>query len=141
MLNEEDHIFREHSICLDNGSLVILDKCSQKNWGVSLGIERVLSEKVAEPQPGLWSNCLKFGNQVFLSGLVALEGETIIAKGDSHGQAVYIFEAIQHYLTQAGGTMSDVVTLNIFVTSMRYRPGVLDARRLGGAGSPIARRR
>lgn len=92
-------------------------------------IERVFSEKVAEPQPGLWSNCLKVGNQVFLSGLVALNGDSVVAKGDSHGQAVYIFDAIRNYLTQAGGAMSDVVALNIFVTDMRVRPGVLDARR------------
>lgn len=94
-----------------------------------MGIERVYCDEVAEPMPGLWSNCLRVGNQVFLSGLVALDGDKIVATGDSHGQAIYIFDAIGHYLTQAGGKMSDVVALNIFVTDMKYRPGVLEARR------------
>ena len=36
-------------------------------------MERIYSNAVSEPAPGLWSNCKRLGNQVFLSGLVALD--------------------------------------------------------------------
>ena len=33
--------------------------------------ERIIAENVKEPAPGMWSNCLKVGNQVYISGMTA----------------------------------------------------------------------
>jgi enamine deaminase RidA (YjgF/YER057c/UK114 family) len=97
--------------------------------------QRIYSDAVAEPPPGLWSNCLRVGNQVFVAGMVALDKEgKLVGKRDSFAQAKFIFECIQHYLIQAGGAMSDIASLIIFVTDMTHRPGVLEARRLFFAG-------
>ena len=93
-------------------------------------IERVLSEHVKEPDPGLWSNCMRCGDQVFISGFVPLSdtGE-VLGINDPGEQARVIFRKIRHYLEAAGGKMSDVVRVRIYVTDMRHRPAILEARR------------
>jgi len=93
-------------------------------------IDRVTVGSVPEPPPGSWSNCLRVRDQIFLSGLVAQDGRGgVIGEGDSFAQASYIFECIRDYMEGAGGSMSGIVAMNIFVTDMKHRPGVLDARR------------
>ena len=93
-------------------------------------LERVLSKHVKEPDPGLWSNCKRYRDQVFISGFVALS-----AKGEVQGindpgdQARVILRNIQHYLEAAGGKMNDVVRVRIYVTDIRHRPAVRAARR------------
>ena len=92
--------------------------------------ERVYADNVPEPKPGLWSNCKKSGNLVFLSGLVAVDAEgAVISPNDAHEQACKIFEYIQHYLESAGGNINDLAKMTIFLTDIRDRPPVLEARR------------
>jgi enamine deaminase RidA (YjgF/YER057c/UK114 family) len=77
--------------------------------------ERIYADGVAEPPPGLWSNCLRVGNQVFVSGMVALDKEgKLVGKRDSFAQAKFIFECMQRYLVKAGGAMGDIASLNIY---------------------------
>jgi enamine deaminase RidA (YjgF/YER057c/UK114 family) len=93
-------------------------------------LERILSDHVKEPEPGLWSNCKRCGEQVFISGLVPLgEDGAVLGINDPGEQARVVFRMIQHYVEAAGGKMSDVVRLRIYVTDMRHRPAVLAARR------------
>lgn len=89
---------------------------------------RIIIPTVPEPAPGLWSNCLRAGEHVYIAGLVAYENGRPIVEG-AGAQADYIFSAIRSYLEAAGGSMADVVTMTIFVTDMVHRPEVLDARR------------
>ena len=93
-------------------------------------LERILSDHVKEPEPGLWSNCKRCGEQVFISGLVPLgEDGAVLGINDPGEQARVVFRMIQHYVEAAGGKMSDVMRLRIYVTDMRHRPAVLAARR------------
>jgi 2-iminobutanoate/2-iminopropanoate deaminase len=93
-------------------------------------LERVLSEHVAEPEPGLWSNCMRCGDQVFIAGFVALSNEgEVLGINDPGEQTRVIFRNIRHYLEAAGGKMSDIVRMRVYLTDMRHRPAVLAARR------------
>jgi enamine deaminase RidA (YjgF/YER057c/UK114 family) len=92
-------------------------------------IRRILTDRVQEPSPGLWSNCRAFGQQVYIAGLVAMRDGAIVGEGDPLRQATHIFECMRHYLERAGGTMHDIINLNVFVTDMNHRPAVLEARR------------
>jgi 2-iminobutanoate/2-iminopropanoate deaminase len=92
-------------------------------------MRRIVSPHVQEPPAGLWSNCRAFGSQVYIAGLVAMHDGKIIGEDDPFAQAMHIFESMQHYLTAAGGVMNDIINLNVFVTDMRHRPAVLEARR------------
>jgi enamine deaminase RidA (YjgF/YER057c/UK114 family) len=92
--------------------------------------KRILSDHAKEPESGLWSNCKRCGEQVFISGLVPLgEDGAVLGINDPGEQARVIFRMIQHYVEAAGGKMNDVVRLRIYVTDMRHRPAVLAARR------------
>jgi enamine deaminase RidA (YjgF/YER057c/UK114 family) len=93
-------------------------------------IERILSEHVKEPEPGLWSNCKRCGEHLYISGFVALSASgEVLGINDPGEQARVILRNIQHYVEAAGGKMNDVVRLRIYLTDMRHRPAVLAARR------------
>ena len=42
---------------------------------------------------------------------------------------MFIFESMRHLVVAAGGCMNDIATVNIYVTDMKHRPAVLEARR------------
>ena len=93
-------------------------------------MSRVLTPHVTEPEQGLWSNCKRVGERVFISGLVAVDdaGE-VLAVGDAGEQARIVFGQIRHYMTAAGGQMDDIIRVRIYLTDMADRPAVLAARR------------
>ncbi|TGN98700.1 MULTISPECIES: RidA family protein [unclassified Burkholderia] len=92
-------------------------------------IQRIVSSAVSEAPSGLWSNCLKVGDLVFLSGLTARgEGNRVIGD-DEYVQARAIFERIEHLLAAAGGNPADIVKLNLYLTRIEQREQVWTARR------------
>ncbi len=90
---------------------------------------RVSSPQVAEPPPGRWSNCIKVGDAVYVSGMVsrANDGKTIEGKGE-YEQAKAIFTKIRHLVEAAGGTMGDVTKINIYVVNIAKNTEVWRAR-------------
>ena len=93
-------------------------------------IERIHSDQVGEPPAETWSNCLRVGNQVFIAGMTARGDafETIDGAG-VYDQARIIFTKIENLIEAAGGTMADIVKVNIFVTDIDQRQEVWRARR------------
>ena len=95
-----------------------------------MSFERIYADGVPEPDPKLWSNCKKTGDLVFLSGLVAIDSEgKVISPNDAHQQACIIFEYIKSYLEAAGGHINDLAKMTIFLTDIRDRSEVLEARK------------
>lgn len=92
-------------------------------------IEQIRSDKVSEPSPGLWSNCLKVGDLVFISGLTARGIDLNPTGGTEYDQAKQIFGRMRHLVEAAGGTMADIVKLTIFVTRIAEREAVWAARK------------
>jgi len=93
-------------------------------------IRRVSSDRVAEPPPETWSNCLVVGDQIFIAGMTARSQDfETIGEGGEYAQAKAIFEKIQTLVEAAGGTMADIVKVNIFVTDISKRDEVWRARR------------
>ncbi len=93
-------------------------------------IERVRSEHVGEPPEETWSNCLRIGNHVYIAGMTARGGEFDSIDGaGAYQQARIIFTKIQNLIEAAGGTMADIVKVNIFVTRIDDRKEVWRARR------------
>jgi enamine deaminase RidA (YjgF/YER057c/UK114 family) len=85
-------------------------------------IVRATSPQVPEPQPGTWSNCLVVGSVAYLAGMTG-------AGDDEYAQAKAIFTKMRHLVEAAGGTMSDIVKVTIFVTDITRREKVWQARR------------
>lgn len=92
-------------------------------------IERITSPEVTEPAPGTWSNCLKVGDTVYVSGLTARDKNLKATGGGEYEQAKLIFQRIQHLVVAAGGTMRDVVKINMYLTRIEHREEVWRARR------------
>ena len=92
-------------------------------------IHRIISPNVGEPPAETWSNCLVVGNQVFIAGMTARSAEfDIVSGGAEYEQARAIFTKIKNLMAEAGGSMADVVKVNIFVTDITKRKEVWRAR-------------
>lgn len=82
--------------------------------------QRFITPKVAEYPPGHWSNCIRVGDQIWLSGFTARANDlkTIHGVGSAYEQAKTIFNKIKDCLENAGSGMQDIVNMNIYVTDM-----------------------
>ena len=98
-------------------------------------IERITSPEVAEPPPGRWSNALRVGDLLFISGTVsrAPDGIAIQGRGE-YEQARIIFAKIRHLVEAAGGAMADVVKMTIYVVNIKQNTEVWRARQEFFAG-------
>jgi 2-iminobutanoate/2-iminopropanoate deaminase len=86
---------------------------------------------VAEAPAGLWSNCIRAGDLLFISGQVArpLEGGQTLVGSTEYEQARQIFMRIRLICEGAGGSLADVVKMTIFVVNIRNNTEVWRARR------------
>ncbi len=84
---------------------------------------------VAEPADArVGSQCIKSGNLLFISGQIAYHNGELVGPGDPLEQCRQAFCNIEAFVTAAGGSMDDVVSLNIFLSDIRYRQAAIDAR-------------
>jgi 2-iminobutanoate/2-iminopropanoate deaminase len=92
-------------------------------------IERISSPQVTEPPPGRWSNALRVGDMLFISGMVSRGADgTTIQGGNEYEQAKIIFGKIRHLVEAARGAMSDVVKMTIYVVNIKRNTEVWRAR-------------
>lgn len=68
---------------------------------------------------GTYSQAVKVGNLVFLSGQIPLVPETMeVVDGDFTSRARQVFENLKAVAEEAGGTLNDAVKLTIFLTDL-----------------------
>lgn len=74
----------------------------------------------AAPQAiGTYSQAIKVGNTVYLSGQIPLVPETMeVVEGDMATQVRRVFENLQAVAKAAGGSLADIAKLNIFLTDL-----------------------
>jgi 2-iminobutanoate/2-iminopropanoate deaminase len=86
---------------------------------------------VAEVGPGLWSNAIRAGDMLFISGQVArpFEGGAGMVGKDEYEQSKQIFSRIERIVKAAGGTMDDLVKMTIYVVDITKNTEVWRARR------------
>lgn len=65
-----------------------------------------------------YSRAVRVGNIIEVAGTTAMDGDTLIGKGDVYAQTKYIFQKIEKALIEAGATMNDVVRTRMFVTDI-----------------------
>lgn len=97
---------------------------------MALKRQRFISDKVAEYPPGHWSNCLRVGDQIWLSGFTSRGADlkTIHGEGSAYEQAKVIFTKVKNCLEAANAKMSDVVTMTIYVVNMADNKEIWRAR-------------
>jgi 2-iminobutanoate/2-iminopropanoate deaminase len=86
---------------------------------------------VAEAGPGLWSNAIRAGDTLYISGQVAraFEGGTGMVGKNEYEQARQIFSRIERIIKAAGGTMDNLVKMTIYVVNIKNNTEVWRARR------------
>jgi enamine deaminase RidA (YjgF/YER057c/UK114 family) len=92
-------------------------------------IERVVSPFVKEAAKGMWSNCIRAGDAIYVSGLTARDDAGRVLGDDEYSQATHIFRRMGHLLAAAGATPADIVKLNLYLTRIEMREGVWTARK------------
>lgn len=90
---------------------------------------RIYSPAVAEAPPGRWSNAIRAGEFLFISGQVSRshDGATIEGKGE-YEQAKIIFTKIKNLVEAAGGTTADVVRVTIYLVDIKQNKEIWRAR-------------
>ena len=92
---------------------------------------KVTIPDVAEAGPGLWSNCIRARNLLFISGQVArpLDGGKGLVGNNEYEQTKQIFTRIKCICEAAGGSLDDIVKMTIFMVNIKNNTEVWRARR------------
>ncbi len=79
----------------------------------------IISTEQAPSAIGTYSQAVKVGDAVYLSGQIPLHPETMeMVEGGTEAQIVRVFENLRAVAQAAGGDMADIVKLNIFLTDL-----------------------
>lgn len=72
---------------------------------------------------GTYSQAVKTGSTVYLSGQIPLVPETMeLIDGDMRAQIKRVFDNLSAVAEAAGGTLQDVAKLNVFLTDLSHFP-------------------
>lgn len=83
----------------------------------------IISTDKAPQAIGTYSQAVKVGNTVYISGQIPLIPETMeMVDGDMEAQIVRVFENLTAIAQAAGGELSDIAKLNIFLTDLSHFP-------------------
>lgn len=70
---------------------------------------------------GTYSQAIKVGSTVYLSGQIPLDPQTMeLVAGDMRAQVERVFRNLQAVASAAGGTLADVVRLTVYLTDLSH---------------------
>ena len=79
----------------------------------------IIATENAPAAIGTYSQAVKVGSTVYLSGQIPLVPSTMqIVSDDFEAQVVQVFENLTAVCTAAGGSINDIVKLNIFLIDL-----------------------
>ena len=86
-------------------------------------MKEIISTDKAPQAIGTYSQAVKVGSTVYLSGQIPLVPETMeIVDGDIEACIRQVFDNLTAVARAAGGDLSDIVKLNIFLTDLSHFP-------------------
>lgn len=81
----------------------------------------IISTEKAPKAIGTYSQAVKVGDTVYLSGQIPLDPRTMmLATGDMEAQIVRVFENLKAVCEAAGGNLQQIVKLNIFLIDLKH---------------------
>jgi reactive intermediate/imine deaminase len=69
---------------------------------------------------GPYSQAVRAGQTVYLSGQIPLNPQTMEIEGDMRAQVTRVFENLRAVARAAGGDLQDIVKLNVFLTDLAH---------------------
>ncbi|UVE17714.1 RidA family protein [Pseudomonas sp. LS44] len=86
----------------------------------------VITSPKAPAAIGTYSQAIRAGNTVYLSGQIPLNPQTMELVEGFEAQTVQVFENLKAVIEASGGYMSNLVKLNIFLTDLSHFATVND---------------
>jgi reactive intermediate/imine deaminase len=80
--------------------------------------KQIISSSLAPAAIGTYSQAVKVGNTVYLSGQIGLDPASMLLQDGIEAQIHRVFSNIKAVTEAAGGNMGDIVKLNIFLTDL-----------------------
>ncbi len=81
----------------------------------------VIQTEKAPAAIGTYSQAIKVNNTVYLSGQIALDPVTMqMVDGDMRAQIVRVFDNLAAVCEASGGSLKDIVKLNIFLVDLSH---------------------
>lgn len=78
----------------------------------------IISTPHAPAAIGTYSQAVRAGDTVYLSGQIALDPQTMVLKEGIEAQIVQVFDNLKAVCEAGGGGLKDIVKLNIFLTDL-----------------------
>ena len=83
----------------------------------------VINTDKAPKAIGTYSQAIKVGNTVYLSGQIPLAPDTMqLVTGDMRAEIAQVFDNLQAVAEAAGGGLAHIVKLNVFLTNLAHFP-------------------
>jgi len=90
-------------------------------------MKEIIQTDKAPQAIGTYSQAVKVGNTVYLSGQIALIPDTMqLREGDISERIHQVFQNLSAVCEAAGGNLQDIVKLNIFLTDLSHFSTVND---------------
>lgn len=84
-------------------------------------MREIIATENAPQAIGTYSQAVRIGNTVYLSGQIALIPETMeLKEGDISERIHQVFKNLSAVCEAAGGSLQDIAKLNIFLTDMSH---------------------
>ena len=81
----------------------------------------IISTTAAPAAIGTYSQAVRVGNSVYISGQIALDPATKeLVGGDMEAQVRRVFENLKAIATAAGGSLADAVKVTIYLTDLAH---------------------
>ncbi|HUW29428.1 MAG TPA: RidA family protein [Sulfuriferula sp.] len=82
--------------------------------------KHIIRTDAAPAAIGTYSQAVKVGNTVYLSGQIGLDPATMQMVESTEAQIHRVFQNLQAVAEAAGGSLADVVKLNVFLTDLSH---------------------
>ena len=83
----------------------------------------IVSTDQAPQAIGTYSQAVRTAQTVYLSGQIPLDPASMqMVEGEMRSQIVRVFQNLQAVAEAAGGTLADVVKLNVYLTDLSHFP-------------------
>jgi reactive intermediate/imine deaminase len=84
---------------------------------------QIISTDQAPKAIGTYSQAVKVGDTVYLSGQIPLDPATMnLVSGDMRAQIARVFDNLKAVAAAAGGSLADTAKLNVFLTDLAHFP-------------------
>ena len=86
-------------------------------------LKTIITTDKAPKAIGTYSQAVKVGTTVYLSGQIPLKPDTMeLVTGDMRAQIRQVFENLKAVAEAAGGSLADLVKLNVYLTDLAHFP-------------------